>query len=44
LPEIVQKIRDALNAQEASIGSPNEFMERDGLFHIAIAQEAPQPS
>ncbi len=42
-PEATQRIRDALSAQEAAVGSPREFMERDGLFHLEIARASGNP-
>lgn len=42
-PEMIERIRAALNAQEAVLNAPKEFMELDGLFHLEIARASGNP-
>ncbi len=42
-PEAIMRIRQALADQEAALDSPSEFMERDGKFHLEIANASSNP-
>lgn len=42
-PEIVARIRAALDRQEQAMGSPNEFLTLDGEFHLEIARASENP-
>ncbi len=42
-PELIGRIADALERQKAAMGSPKEFIERDGAFHLEIARASENP-
>lgn len=42
-PEHIQRLRDILDAQEAAMDKPDEFMRLDGEFHFEIARSSGNP-